>query len=236
VILMASRALAARAESPEDYAEVYGSILSQVSSPVIIHWLGEMFDPALGGYWGHGDLDGATEVCLSIIREHAGKVDGIKVSLLEASREIEIRRLLPAGVRMYTGDDLAYPELIRGDEEGYSHALLGIFDAIAPAASAALQALDAGDTERYEEILAPTVTLSRHIFKAPTRFYKTGVVFLAYLNGHQDHFRMVGGQEGARSVTHLSELFVLADRAGLFHDPDLAAERMHLVLAVAGVT
>jgi hypothetical protein len=236
VILMASRALAACAESPEDYAEVYGSILSQVSSPVIIHWLGEMFDPALGGYWGHGDLDGATEVCLSIIREHAGKVDGIKVSLLEASREIEIRRLLPAGVRMYTGDDLAYPELIRGDEEGYSHALLGIFDAIAPAASAALQALDAGDTERYEEILAPTVTLSRHIFKAPTRFYKTGVVFLAYLNGHQDHFRMVGGQEGARSVTHLSELFVLADRAGLFHDPDLAAERMHLVLAVAGVT
>ena len=235
VILMASRALAACAESPEDYAEVYGAILSQVSSPVIIHWLGEMFDPALSGYWGHSDLDGATEVCLEIIRDHAEKVDGIKVSLLDAGREIEIRRRLPAGVRMYTGDDFDYPELIRGDEEGFSHALLGIFDAIAPAASAALQALDAGDTERYEEILAPTVTLSRHIFKAPTRFYKTGVVFLAYLNGHQDHFRMVGGQEGARSVTHLSELFVLADRAGLLHDPELATERMHLVLAVAGV-
>jgi Protein of unknown function (DUF993) len=235
VILMASRALAACAESPEDYAKVYGAILSQVSSPVIIHWLGEMFDPALSGYWGHSDLDGATEVCLSIIGDHAEKVDGIKVSLLDASREVQIRRRLPAGVRMYTGDDFDYPELIRGDEEGFSHALLGIFDAIAPAASAALQALDAGDTQRYEEILAPTVTLSRHIFKAPTRFYKTGVVFLAYLNGHQDHFRMVGGQEGARSVTHLSELFVLADRAGLLRDPDLATERMHLVLAVAGV-
>ncbi|MBA3615282.1 MAG: DUF993 family protein, partial [Rubrobacteraceae bacterium] len=188
------------------------------------------------GYWGHSDLDAATEVCLSIIDDYAGKVDGIKVSLLDASREVEFRRRLPEGVRMYTGDDFDYPDLIRGDEEGFSHALLGIFDAIAPAASAALQALDAGDTDRYDEILAPTVTLSRHIFKAPTRYYKTGVVFLAYINGHQDHFRMVGGQEGARSVTHLSELFVLADRAGLLHDPDLAAERMRRVLAVAGVS
>jgi hypothetical protein len=235
VILMASRALAACAEGPEDYAEVYGAILSQVSSPVIIHWLGEMFDPALNGYWGHSDLDAATEVCLSIIDDHAGKVDGIKVSLLAAGREVEIRRRLPDGVRMYTGDDFDYPALIRGDEESYSHALLGIFDAIAPAASAALHALDAGDTDRYEKLLAPTVSLSRHIFRAPTRYYKTGVVFLAYLNGHQDHFRMVGGQEGARSVIHLCELFVLADRAGLLRDPDLAADRMRRVLSVAGV-
>ena len=235
VILMASRALAARAESPEDYAELYGAILSQVSSPVIIHWLGEMFDPALSGYWGHRDLDAATEVCLSIIDDYADKIDGIKVSLLDASREVGIRRRLPDGVRMYTGDDFDYPDLILGDEQGFSHALLGIFDAIAPAASAALQALDAGDTDRYEKILAPTVPLSRHIFQAPTRYYKTGVVFLAYINGHQDHFRMVGGQESARSVKHLSELFVLADRAGLLHDPDLAAERMRRVLSVAGV-
>jgi hypothetical protein len=236
VILMASRALAAYAESPDDYAEVYDAVLSQVSSPVIIHWLGEMFDPSLSGYWGHRDLDAATEVCLSIIHDHAKKVDGIKVSLLDAGREVEIRRRLPEGVRMYTGDDFNYPDLIRGDDEGFSHALLGIFDAIAPAASAALHALDAGDTDRYEEMLAPTVPLSRHIFKAPTRYYKTGVVFLAYLNGHQDHFRMVGGQESARSVVHLSELFVLADGAGLLPDPDLSSERMCRVLAVAGVS
>ncbi|MGH3148137.1 MAG: dihydrodipicolinate synthase family protein [Rubrobacter sp.] len=235
VILMASRALAAHAKNPDDYAEVYGAILSQVSSPVIIHWLGEMFDPALTGYWGHHDLDAATEVCLSIIQDQAEKVDGIKVSLLDADREVEIRRRLPRGVRMYTGDDFDYPDLILGDDQGYSDALLGIFDAIAPAASAALHALDAGDKHRYEEILAPTVTLSRHIFKAPTRYYKTGVVFLAYLNGHQDHFRMVGGQEGARSVVHLAGLFVLADRAGLLTDPDLATERMRRVLALSGI-
>jgi Protein of unknown function (DUF993) len=233
VILMASRALAARAESPDDYAEVYGASLSQVSFPVIIHLLGEMFDPALSSYWGRRDLDAAAEVCLSIVYNYAEKIDGIKVSLLGASREVDIRRLLPEGVRMYTGDDFDYPDLILGDEQGFSHALLGIFDAIAPAASAALQALDSGDTERYEKILAPTVPLSRHIFQSPTRYYKTGVVFLAYINGHQDHFRMVGGQEGARSVTHLSELFVLADRAGLLHDPDLAAERMRRVLSIA---
>jgi Protein of unknown function (DUF993) len=194
-----------------------------------------MFNPALSGYWGHRDLDAATEVCLSIIDDYAGKIDGLKVSLLDASREVEIRRRLPDGVRIYTGDDFDYPDLILGDEQGFSHALLGIFDAIAPAASAVLQALDAGDTDRYKEILAPTVLLSRHIFQSPTRYYKTGVVFLAYINGHQGHFRMVGGQEGASSVTLLSELFVLADRAGLLHDPDLAAERMRRVLSVAGV-
>jgi len=235
VILMASRALATVAKGPEDYARVYGKILSQVSEPVIIHWLGEMFDPALAGYWGHRNLDAASEICLAVIEDHADKVDGIKVSLLDAGREVEMRRRLPEGVKTYSGDDFNYPELIKGDEQRYSHALLGIFDAIAPAASAALAALDVGDVGRYEELLAPTVPLSRHIFARPTRFYKTGVVFLAYLNGHQDHFRMVGGLESARSVIHLGRLFVLADQAGLLTDPELATERMGRVLALAGV-
>lgn len=235
IILMASRALAACAQQPEDYARVYGRILSQVKEPVILHWLGNMFDPALEGYWGARDLDTATDVCLQIITDHASKIDGIKISLLDKEREIAMRRCLPPGVKMYTGDDFNYAELIRGDDQGYSHALLGIFDAIAPAASAALQALDAGDLDRYEAILAPTVPLSRHIFQVPTYRYKTGVVFLAYLNGHQDHFRMVGGQESARSVVHLSELFVLADRAGLLSEPEQAMERMRRVLALAGI-
>ncbi len=235
VILMASRALAACAQSPDDYVRVYSRILSQVSQPVILHWLGDMFDPALAGYWGTRDIDAAMETCLGIIREYASQVDGIKISLLDKEREIEMRRRLPDGVRMYTGDDFNYPELIRGDGQGYSHALLGIFDAIAPAASAALQALDAGQLDEYEAILAPTVPLSRHIFQHPTYYYKTGVVFMAYLNGHQSHFRMVGGMESARSIVHLSELFVLADCAGLWRDPEMAAERMRHVLALAGI-
>jgi hypothetical protein len=235
VIVMASRALARCAKGPDDYHRVYGEVLEQLREPAIIHWLGEPFDPALRGYWGADDLDGADEVLLSIIAEHAHRVDGVKVSLLDAQREVALRRRLPAGVRMYTGDDFDYPWLIRGDEHGYSDALLGIFDAIAPAAAAALVALDAGDLERYDEILAPTVALSRHIFVAPTFYYKTGVVFLAYLNGHQDHFLMVGGQEGARSTTHLAELFVRADAAGLLRDPELAVARMRRVLALAGV-
>jgi hypothetical protein len=231
IILMASRALAACARGPEDYAKVYGRILSQVREPVIIHWLGDMFDPALAGYWGSPDMDRATETCLAILHEHAGKVDGIKISLLDQRREIAMRERLPKGVRMYTGDDFDYPTTIRGG----SDALLGIFDVIAPAAAAALRALDAGDLHRYEAILAPTLPLSRHVFKAPTRFYKTGVVFAAYLNGHQSHFRLVGGLESARSVVHLAELFVLADRAGILRDPELAAERMRHVLALAGI-
>ena len=235
VILMASRALAACATDPEDYVRVYGKILGQVSQPVIIHWLGDMFDPALAGYWGSNDVAAAMDTCLHIIGDYADKVDGVKISLLDAQLEIDMRRRLPAGVRMYTGDDFNYPELIRGDERGYSHALLGIFDAIAPAASAAIQALDAGNIEQYESILEPTVALSRHIFQAPTYYYKTGVVFMAYLNGHQSHFKMVGGQENARSLVHLAELFRLADKAGLFINPELAAERMRKVLAVAGV-
>jgi len=235
VILMASRALAACATGPDDYAHVYDRILSQVARPVIMHWLGDIFDPQLAGYWGARDLDTAMDVCLHILHDHAAKIDGIKISLLDAEREIGMRRRLPPNVKMYTGDDFNYPELILGDDQGYSHALLGIFDAIAPAASAALQALDAQDRDQYETILAPTVPLSRHIFKTPTYFYKTGVVFLAYLNDHQSHFRMVGGQESARSVVHLSELFVLADRAGLLRNPELAAARMRRVLALAGV-
>jgi hypothetical protein len=235
VILMASRALAACARSPDDYARVYGRLLSQVREPVILHWLGDMFDPVLAGYWGSHDLDAAMETALAIIHEHAAKIDGIKISLLDAQREIQMRRRLPPGVRMYSGDDFNYPELILGDDQGYSDALLGIFDAIAPAASAALQALDADDPERFRAILEPTVPLSRHIFQAPTYFYKTGVVFLAYLNGHQRHFRMVGGQESARSILHLARLFILADQAGVLCDPDRAVARMRIVLALAGI-
>jgi hypothetical protein len=194
-----------------------------------------MFDPALAGYWGARDLDAATETCLQIIADHADKVDGIKISLLDKDREIVMRRRLPLNVKMYTGDDFNYPELIQGDQHGYSHALLGILDAIAPVASAAFQALDAGDLARYNALLAPTLPLSRHIFQAPTFYYKTGVVFLAYLNGHQQHFRMVGGQESARSIVHLARLFMLADRAGVLRDPDRAAARFRPLLALAGI-
>ncbi len=235
IILMASRALASCAKSAEDYAHVYDRVLSQVRRPVILHWLGDMFDPALTGYWGSIDLDEATDVCLRLIQTHADKVDGIKVSLLDEQREVALRRRLPAGVRMYTGDYFNYPALIRGDEHGYSDALLGIFDAIAPAAAAALGALDVGDQPRYEAILSPTVAFSRHVFRAPTRFYKTGIVFLAYLNGYQNHFTMVGGQQSARSIVHLAELFRLADRAALLRDPEQALARMRPVLILAGI-
>ncbi|TBL79384.1 dihydrodipicolinate synthase family protein [Paenibacillus thalictri] len=235
VILMASRALAAVAKGPEDYERVYGKILSQVSKPVILHWLGDMFDPALAGYWGHRDTSAAMDVCLRIINSHADKIDGIKISLLDASKEIDMRRRLPANVKMYTGDDFNYPELIKGDEAGYSHALLGIFDAIAPVAAAALHALDAGETARYHELMDKTLPLSRHIFQRPTFAYKTGIVFMAYLNGHQSHFRMLGGAEGARSAIHLADLFVLADQAGLIADRELAVQRMNLLMNVSGV-
>ena len=235
VILMASRALAASAKSPDDYAHVYGRILSQVQQPVILHWLGEMFDPALQGYWGSIDHDAAMDTCLAVIEAHADKVDGIKISLLSKEKEIAMRRRLPASVKMYTGDDFNYAELIAGDAAGYSHALLGIFDAIAPAASAGLAALGRGNDNEFFDLLAPTVPLSRHIFAAPTRFYKTGVVFLAYLNGLQDHFAMIGGQQSTRSLQHLSELFRLADQARVLADPDLATSRMAKVLAVHGV-
>jgi len=235
IILMASRALAKAARSPDDYAKVYGRILGQVKEPVIIHWLGDMFDPALSGYWGHADAAKAMDVAVDVITDNAAKVDGVKISLLDKDKEIAMRRRLPQGVRMYTGDDFNYAELIAGDARGYSDALLGIFDAIAPAAAAALGALTRGDEKTFHEILAPTVPLSRHIFKAPTRFYKTGVVFMAYLNGLQDHFVMVGGQESARSALHLAELFRLADAAGLLRDPDEAAARMRTIMAARGI-
>ncbi|HYY60968.1 MAG TPA: DUF993 family protein, partial [Burkholderiales bacterium] len=235
IVLMASRALVKAARSPDDYAKVYGRILSQVKAPVIIHWLGEMFDPALEGYWGHKDHYAAMEVAVDVIAAHPEKVDGVKVSLLDKDKEIAMRRCLPQGVRMYTGDDFNYAELIAGDAQSYSDALLGIFDAIAPAAAAALGALTRGDAKTFHDILAPTVPLSRHIFMAPTRFYKTGVVFMAYLNGLQDHFTMVGGQESARSTLHLAELFRLADAAGLLADPDRVAARMRCVMATRGV-
>ena len=241
LIVMASRALARVAKSPSDYERVYDRVLSQAKDPVIMHWLGDMFDPALAGYWGSRDTAAAMDTALGVIAAHPSKVDGIKISLLDKDQEIAMRRRLPPGVRMYTGDDFNYPELIAGDGIGeapnqrHSDALLGIFDAIAPAASAALAALAAGDTGRFHQILAPTVPLSRHIFQAPTRFYKTGVVFMAWLNGHQSHFTMVGGQQSTRSLVHLCELFRLADAAGLIEQPELSVRRMKTLLALHGI-
>lgn len=235
IILMASRALAAAAKGPDDYIRVYDRILSQLAEPAILHWLGEMFDPALAGYWGNADHLKAMDTCLQVIQNNAAKVDGVKVSLLSAEKEISMRRRLPDGVKMYTGDDFNYPDLIAGDAEGYSHALLGIFDPIAPAAAGALSALGKGDAAEYDNIFAPTVPLSRHIFKAPTRFYKTGVVFLSYLNGFQDHFTMIGGQESTRSTLHLAEMIRLADAAGVLIDADKAAARARPIFAARGV-
>jgi hypothetical protein len=234
-ILMASRALAAAARGPEDHLEVYGHLLRQATEPVILHWLGPMFDPALEGYWGSSDLDAATDTFLEVIAAHPDKVDGIKVSLLEAQREIDIRRRLPQGVRCYTGDDFNYPELIAGDEQGFSHALLGIFDPLGPLAAEAVRVLDTGDAKGFRELLDPTVELSRHLFQAPTRFYKTGVVFLAWLAGHQSHFTMVGGLQSARSLPHFARAYELADGLGLFPDPKLAEERMKNLLSLYGV-
>jgi hypothetical protein len=231
VVLMASRALAATARGPQDYAAVYGRLLPQLRRPAILHWLGARFDPALAGYWGSGDLDTAAHYLLAIIREHAGNVDGVKVSLLDAPREIALRRVLPPGVRLYTGDDFHYPELIKGDEHGHSDALLGVFDPIAAPAAEALAALDRGDSEGFDAALAPTLPLARHLFAPPTRHYKTGVVFLAYLAGHQEHFRMVGAAERERSAAHLAELFERGCQAGIFPDPQHARARLRSVLA-----
>ena len=241
LIVMASRALARVATSPADYEKVYSRVLSQAKQPVVLHWLGDMFDPALKGYWGSNDVDAAMNTALAVINAHPDKVDGIKISLLDKDKEIAMRRRLPPGVRMYTGDDFNYAELIAGDSfnanpmHSQSDALLGIFDAIAPAASAALGALAQGNLDKFHAILGPTVPLSRHIFAAPTRFYKTGVVFMAWLNGHQSHFTMVGGQQNTRSLLHLAELFRLADAAHVLTQPELAVHRVKNLLAMHGV-
>ena len=235
LILMASRALAQVARTPDDYLQVYRKVLAHAERPVVLHWLGDMFDPQLAGYWGTDDLTAARDIALQVIRESPSKVDGIKISLLDAQREIDMRHLLPDGVKMYTGDDFNYPELIAGDAAGHSHALLGIFDAIAPAAAHALAALAAGERQRFLDILAPTVPLSRHIFRAPTRYYKTGVVFLAYLNGHQQHMQMLAGHQAMRTLAYFVGIFRMADAAGLLRDPDDAVARMRRFMAFYGV-
>ncbi|WP_017626531.1 dihydrodipicolinate synthase family protein [Nocardiopsis chromatogenes] len=234
-VVMASRALAARARGPQDYAQVYGRVLAQASQPVVLHWLGPAFDPALAGYWGADDPAEAMEHVAALITEHADRIDGIKVSLLDAGLEVRLRRMLPEGVLLYTGDDFNYPELILGDDAGHSHALLGVFAAIAPAAAEAVRALDDGDTGRYRSLLEPTVPLARHLFSAPTFHYKTGIAFLAWLNGHQPGFTMVGGAQSARDIPHLCTAFRLADRAGVLTDPELAVARLRSLLDVAGV-
>ena len=234
-IMMASRALAAVAKGPDDYARVYDRILSQASGKVILHWLGDMFDPALRGYWGSHDFDAALDTVVAIIERHTSKVEGIKISLLDAGKEIALRNRLPEGVVMFTGDDFNYPELIAGVGRKHSHALLGIFDAIAPVANAALVKLAEGDHAGYDALMAPTVPLSRKIFEAPTEYYKAGIVFMAWLNGHQHHFSMIGGMQSARGIRHYADIFRLADKAGLLADPDLAVARMKNLCAVAGV-
>ena len=233
-ILMASRALVRVAKSPDDYVKVYSRVLDGVEHPVILHWLGEMFDPALAGYWGSADFPAAMKTCLAVISGNAAKVDGIKISLLDAEKEIAFRRQLAAGVKMYTGDDFNYPELIEGDAQGFSHALLGIFAAIAPAAAAALTALAKGNTKKFHKLMDPTVPLSRLVFRAPTQYYKTGIVFLTWLNGHQEHFIMVNGAQSARPLLYFTEAFKLADQAGLLRDPGLAVKRMKSLLALYG--
>ncbi len=234
IILMASRALARVAKGPADYLKVYDRVLTACDKPVILHWLGEMFDPQLAGYWGGNSFEDALETALDVIHRNQNKVDGIKISLLDKDKEIAMRRRLPTGVKMYTGDDFNYPELIEGDAMGYSHALLGIFDPLAPAAAHAVGLLGKGDAAGFRATLDPTVPLARLIFRAPTQYYKTGVVFLAWLNGFQDHFIMLNGAQAMRPLPYFTEVFRLADGCGLLRDPDLAANRMKTLLALYG--
>lgn len=234
-IMMASRALARVASSGDDYRRVYGHILAQAKDKVVLHWLGDMFDPQLKGYWGSENLDEALETVLSIIKENSAKVEGIKISLLDNAKEVALRSRLPDGVLCFTGDDFNYAELIEGDGTKYSHALLGIFDAVAPSASKALAALADGDLTTFRGVIEPTVPLSRKIFEAPTQYYKAGVVFLAWLNGHQRHFTLPAGLQSARGLLHYADIFRLADQANVLDRPELAAARMRNLLAVLGV-
>ncbi|AUV52870.1 dihydrodipicolinate synthase family protein [Raoultella planticola] len=235
IILMASRALAKVAKTPQDYLAVYNRLLEQSQDKIILHWLGEMFDPALAGYWGSTDFAAAADTVLEIIANNVDKVEGIKISLLSKEKEVAFRKRLPSQVKMYTGDDFNYPELIAGEDGHYSHALLGIFDAIAPVAAAALNELAQGNSGEYYRLMNPTVALSREIFKAPTQYYKAGIVFLAWLNGHQSHFSMAGGMQAAREISHYAEIFRLADQAGLLQNPQLATRRMKNLLTVYGL-
>jgi Protein of unknown function (DUF993) len=235
IILMASRALVRAARGAEDYIKVYTEVLAACEQPVILHWLGDMFDPALAGYWGAGTFDDALETVLAVIGNNTAKVEGIKISLLDAQKEVALRRRLPAPVRMYTGDDFNYPALMQGDALGHSHALLGIFDPLAAAAVDAVTRLGAGDIAGFRQVLDPTVPLARLIFRAPTQNYKTGVVFMAWLNGHQDHFVMLNGAQALRPLPYFTEIFRLADGCGLLAQPDLAIDRMRQLLAIYGV-
>ncbi|MGQ3295721.1 MAG: dihydrodipicolinate synthase family protein, partial [Shinella sp.] len=234
LILMASRALVRVAKGPDDYVKVYSDVLAASDEPVILHWLGDMFDPQLAGYWGDAAFEPAMQAALAVIEANTAKVDGIKISLLDKEKEIVMRRRLPAGVKMYTGDDFNYPELIEGDSEGFSHALLGIFDPLAPAAAYAVERLGEGDKAAFRATLDPTVPLARLIFRAPTQYYKTGVVFLAWLNGFQDHFVMLNGAQAMRPLPYFVEVFCLADQCGLLRNPELAVERMKKLLALYG--
>jgi hypothetical protein len=234
IILMASRALARVARGSADYVQVYDRVLAACDKPVILHWLGDMFDPHLAGYWGSPRFEDALETALEVIHRNTAKVDGIKISLLDKDKEILMRRRLPAGVKMYTGDDFNYPELIAGDDKGYSHALLGIFDPLAPAAAHAVGLLGQGDMAGFHRVMDPTVPLARLIFRAPTQYYKTGVVFLAWLNGFQDHFIMLNGAQAMRPLPYFTDVFRLADGCGLLRDPDLAVDRMKKLLTLYG--
>ena len=235
LILMASRAFTAIDAGPATYRKVYRRLIDSAAEPVVLHWLGAMFDPALEGYWGSADVATASDFVLELIAENPSKVDGIKISLLDQAHEEAFRRRLPDGVRLYTGDDFNYADLIAGDGEHYSHALLGIFAAIAPAAAQALEALAKGDMETYHRLFAPTVPLSREIFRAPTRFYKAGIAFLAWLNGHQKHFIMPAGFQSSRDIVHYAQVYRLADAAGLLAHPDLAEQRMRVLLDLHGI-
>ncbi|MGL4488295.1 MAG: dihydrodipicolinate synthase family protein [Rhizobiaceae bacterium] len=236
LILMASRAFTAINADEATYRKVYRRLIDQAKEPVILHWLGDMFDPALKGYWGSTNVSVATDFVLSLIAENPSKVDGIKISLLDETHEVDFRARLPEGVRLYTGDDFNYAPLIEGDGAHFSHALLGIFAAIAPAASQALEALAQGNSTTFRTLLEPTVPLSREIFRTPTRFYKAGIAFLSWLNGTQTHFIMPAGFQSSRDFTHYAEVFRLADKARLLAKPDLATERMRTLLALHGVS